>query len=69
MSANSKIKWTTYTWKPVLGRSKFSRGCKPCYGLRDLYRTLLNPNAKLSQANAGLAMTSAESPTGPNKCG
>lgn len=38
MSNNSKISWTTATWNPVTGCSKYSAGCKNCYAEGMIFR-------------------------------
>jgi len=45
MPRASKIEWTEYTWNPVTGCTKVSRGCKHCYAERmaDRLRAMGNP--------------------------
>jgi protein gp37 len=34
----SEIGWTDYTWNPVVGCSKCSKGCDDCYAIRQALR-------------------------------
>lgn len=51
----SKIEWTGQTWNPVVGCTIHSAGCKGCYAMKDAYRLMHNPNAKVAAKFAGTA--------------
>jgi protein gp37 len=55
MADQSKIEWTTATWNPLVGCSILSRGCKRCYAMKDAWRLMHNPNAKVAAKFAGTA--------------
>ena len=51
----SKIEWTGKTWNPVVGCTIHSSGCKGCYAMKDAYRLMHNPNARIAEKFAGTA--------------